>query len=277
GDWDRVVAHLVSIKRWEEAVDSLATKVPLARARELWYKYAAELLVERPAETVAGWIRMGGGLNPKHLIPAMVRYEASRTAGGHEKPEQDQAVRYLRFAVDKMGNRDAAVHNYLVGLYVGKAGEVGEESSGLLEFLRGHPVPHYDLHYALRLCSQAGLVSSCVAICQSVGLWDEAVELALASGRVADAEGCADRARAGGGMPTTTGYSDLLDDDDEDTRELRRKLWLRIARHVVEEKKDIKSAIELIKKSSDLLKLADILPFFPDFVLIDDFKDEICA
>ena len=30
-------------------------------------------------------------------------------------------------------------------------------------------------------------------------------------------------------------------------------------------------------KKCDLLKMVDILPFFPDFVLIDDFKDEICS
>lgn len=30
-------------------------------------------------------------------------------------------------------------------------------------------------------------------------------------------------------------------------------------------------------RRSDLLKIEDILPFFPDFVLIDDFKSEICA
>lgn len=29
-------------------------------------------------------------------------------------------------------------------------------------------------------------------------------------------------------------------------------------------------------QQSDLLKIEDILPFFPDFVLIDDFKEEIC-
>ena len=28
-------------------------------------------------------------------------------------------------------------------------------------------------------------------------------------------------------------------------------------------------------KSTDLLKIEDILPFFPDFVVIDDFKEEI--
>lgn len=29
--------------------------------------------------------------------------------------------------------------------------------------------------------------------------------------------------------------------------------------------------------NTDLLKIEDILPFFPDFVVIDDFKDEICT
>lgn len=30
-------------------------------------------------------------------------------------------------------------------------------------------------------------------------------------------------------------------------------------------------------ESTDLLNIEDILPFFPDFVVIDDFKTEICA
>ena len=29
-------------------------------------------------------------------------------------------------------------------------------------------------------------------------------------------------------------------------------------------------------ESTSLLKIEDILPFFPDFVVIDDFKDDIC-
>ena len=30
-------------------------------------------------------------------------------------------------------------------------------------------------------------------------------------------------------------------------------------------------------ENTDLLKVEDILPFFPDFVVIDDFKEEICT
>lgn len=52
---------------------------------------------------------------------------------------------------------------------------------------------------------------------------------------------------------------------------LRKKLWLTIAKHVVQDNKDIKTALEFLKQSN-LLKIEDILPFFPDFVLINDFK-----
>ena len=44
-----------------------------------------------------------------------------------------------------------------------------------------------------------------------------------------------------------------------------------LARHVVEEKRDIKRAMEFLHEC-DLLNIEDILPFFPDFVTIDHFK-----
>lgn len=36
------------------------------------------------------------------------------------------------------------------------------------------------------------------------------------------------------------------------------------------------SAMKFLE-STDLVKIEDILPFFPDFVVIDDFKTEICS
>lgn len=49
-----------------------------------------------------------------------------------------------------------------------------------------------------------------------------------------------------------------------------------VARHLIDEKKvNVKEAIALLDEC-DLLKIEDILVFFPDFVVIDDFKPEIC-
>ena len=69
-------------------------------------------------------------------------------------------------------------------------------------------------------------------------------------------------------------------DRPEEDHILRKKLWLVIAQHVIEQDKsdkgeNIRKAIAFRKETDSLLKVEDILPFFPNFVLIDDFKDAI--
>ncbi|KAL8201520.1 hypothetical protein R6Q57_012859 [Mikania cordata] len=65
-------------------------------------------------------------------------------------------------------------------------------------------------------------------------------------------------------------------DKVEDDEDLRKKLWLMVAKHVEQEKgtkrENIRKAIAFLKETDGLLKIEDILPFFPDFALIDDFK-----
>lgn len=66
-------------------------------------------------------------------------------------------------------------------------------------------------------------------------------------------------------------------DKVEDDEDLRKKLWLMVAKHVIEQEKgakreNIRKAIAFLKETDGLLKIEDILPFFPDFALIDDFK-----
>ena len=50
---------------------------------------------------------------------------------------------------------------------------------------------------------------------------------------------------------------------------------IQVAKHVVQEKNDIKLAMEFLKECPSV-KIEDILPFFPDFVTIDHFKAAIC-
>ena len=46
--------------------------------------------------------------------------------------------------------------------------------------------------------------------------------------------------------------------------------------YLFQEDKNIKRAMDFLQESRDLLKIEDILPFFPDFVTIDHFKDALC-
>ena len=85
---------------------------------------------------------------------------------------------------------------------------------------------------------------------------EEAVSIALKHLSLEDAKKCLDFA--------------------QDNTEARRKIWLMIAKDEVENKNDIKEAMACLQECEGLVKVEDILPFFPNFVTIDHFKDAIC-
>ncbi|KAI8834856.1 Pep3/Vps18/deep orange family-domain-containing protein [Chytridium lagenaria] len=259
GDYERVITHWITEKRWDKAIEFLSKQNNV----ELHYKFAGVLFENSPGEAVNLWIKQAG-LNSRRLLPALLEAEHA----GSTK-SLDHAIRYLSFVTKKLNVDDPAVHNYLLSLYVLQAR--ADEEEKLLNFyiLRYHIIcrfflsnfwnqqdnVHFDLQYALRLCSRENLTQACITIYSLMGLYEQAVSLALKHKDLELARINADKPR----------------DDDN----LRKKLWLLIAQYVIEEKRDIKQAMNYLKHC-ELLKIEDILPCFPDFVLIDDFKEELC-
>ncbi|XP_072969864.1 vacuolar sorting protein 18 [Typha angustifolia] len=225
---------------------------------DLQYKFAPDLIVLDAYETVESWMIARNKLNPRKLIPAMMRYASEPRA----KNETHEVVKYLEFSVKELHNEDPGVHNLLLSLYAKQ-----DDEKQLLKFLdtkigRGRtngPDFFYDPKYALRLCLKEKRMRACVSIYSMMSMHEEAVALALQVDlELAKAE------------------ADKVEDDED----LRKKLWLMVAKHVIEQEKgdkdeNIRKAIALLTETN-LLKIEDILPFFPDFVLIDDFQEEIC-
>lgn len=242
GDYGRILSHYVCVKDWERVLSTLLS-LPDSSV-DLIYKFSPELIANDPEATVSMWLAQPA-IEPKRLFPALVH-----------APSDAPAIRYLKACV-RGGATDPAIHNYLLSLLAQRAcrrDATETDNAELLKFIDS-PAPHYDLKYALRLCTKLSKTRACVLIYGKMGLYEEAVDLALSE----DLE----LAKLNASRP-----------DDE---VLRRRLWLRIAEHVVKENRDdIRPTMELIK-SCDLLKLEDILPFFPNFDKIDNFKRDICA
>ncbi|XP_074661920.1 vacuolar protein sorting-associated protein 18 homolog [Tubulanus polymorphus] len=248
-DYERVLEHHIQHDHFEEAL-----KVLLEHGKDrtdLYYKYSPLLMQNIPRDTVSSWIHMARRLDPKRLIPALVQYDHNTSIV--DEQQGNEVIRYLEFCVRTLDNKDQSIHNYLLSLYV-KLNKLDELMTYLTVEGEDQDIVHYDLKYALRLCSQHGLKRPCVHIYSTMNLFDEAVDLAL--------QVDVDLAKKNADKPS-------------DNEELRKKLWLRIARHVVEEDKDIKKAMQFVQECN-LLKIEDVLPFFPDFVTIDHFKDAIC-
>jgi hypothetical protein len=164
----------------------------------------------------------------------------------------------LEHEVQQRGNRDPAIHNYLVSLYAHE-----EDEGPLLDFIDAHlEAPVFDYKYALRLCHDQRKTRACVKIYAAMGQMQEAVVLALAI----DADFAHSIVRDS--ETSLTPAARHVDDEE------RKRLWLIIARHLIVNNKDVSRAMTMLKPCD--LRLEDILPYFPDFVRIGDFKDEIC-
>ncbi|XP_071119989.1 vacuolar protein sorting-associated protein 18 homolog [Mytilus edulis] len=242
-DFEKVISHYLQQDDYNGALLILRKQSDV----ELYYKFSPLLMQYIPKETVTAWIAKSAELEPMKLIPALVQYD-------HDKYREqgNEAITYLEFCVEKLTNKEMAIHNYLLSLYAIL------RPDRLMQYLdiQGTDPDEicYDLKYALRLCMEHDRKKACVHIYSLMGLYEEAVDLAL------DVD--VELAKTQAEKPEDT--------DDE----LKKKLWLRIARHVVEKEKDVKRAMEFLHEC-DLLKIEDILPFFPDFVTIDHFKDAI--
>jgi len=243
-DTERVIQYMLTKKQH----NIILTLPALQKDPELVYKYCAQLLHAEPDLTISMLVNLGRTLSPVKLLPSFL---VSQSEADIAVP----CIRYLEHAVKALNCKEESVHNLLVSLYV------KHQPEKVLDYLPTLKNSFScDPKYALKQCMEAGLVREAVHLYSVLGQHERALEMALTVD-VNLAADCADAA--------------AKQADGQLSKDLGRKLWLMVARHVVQENNDIKQAMEFLKKC-DTVKIEDILPFFPDFVTIDHFKDAIC-
>ncbi|QDS70037.1 hypothetical protein FKW77_003933 [Venturia effusa] len=245
-DYNYVLSYWIQRDRWEESLAVLKKQT----SPENFYKYSSVLMANVPVALVDILMRQSN-LDPDRLIPALLNYNKITNV----PLNQNQAIRYLNFVINQLQSLDPSIHNTLISIY---AAAPTKDETALLSYLRAQSYAQeqsYDADFALRLCIQHQRVQSCVHIYTSMEQYARAVALALKHDNIDLASSVADRCD---GNPA-----------------LRKKLWLAIAKEVIKKTSGIKAAIEFLKRC-ELLRIEDLIPFFPDFVVIDDFKEEIC-
>jgi hypothetical protein len=245
-DYNYVLAYWIQRDRWDESLVVLKKQT----SPDNFYKYSSVLMASVPVELVDILMRQSN-LDPLRLIPALLNYNKIANV----PLNQNQSIRYLNFVINQLQSTHPSIHNTLISIY---AAAPTKDETALLTYLRAQTFAQeqsYDADFALRLCIQHQRVQSCVHIYTSMSQYKRAVDLALKHDEIELASSVADRCD---GNPA-----------------LRKKLWLAIAKEVIKKTSGIKAAIEFLKRC-ELLRIEDLIPFFPDFVVIDDFKEEIC-
>lgn len=248
-DYNYVLSYWINRERWPEAMTVLTKQTD----PEMFYRYSTVLMSHVAGDLIQVLMRQSA-LDTKKMIPALLNY--NKVHGSNVILSQNQAVRYLQFCINHTHTSEPAVHNTLISIY---AAHPTQDETALLQYLKSQSQNHeqfYDADFALRLCIAHKRVQSAVHVYTTMQQYASAVDLALKYDEVELAAAVADR-------------------PDNDAI-LRKKLWLKVAKKVIGQNKSIKSAIEFLK-GCELLRIEDLIPFFPDFVIIDDFKEEICA
>ncbi|KAJ5182725.1 hypothetical protein N7492_000341 [Penicillium capsulatum] len=246
-DYNYVLSYWIQREKWSEALNVLQRQ----SEPDVFYKYSSVLMTHTATGLIEILMRQTN-LDPERLIPALLNYNKTASVSLN----QNQAVRYLNFIIVNHPNPSAAVHNTLISIH---ASSPSGSEAGLLTYLQSQPSspPPYDADFALRLCIQHKRVQSCIHIYSAMGQYLQAVELALEHDDIELAAIVADR--------------------PEGNDKLRKKLWLLVAEKKIRQPgTGIKDAIEFLRRCQ-LLRIEDLIPFFPDFVVIDDFKNEICT
>lgn len=201
--------YWITRENWTKAVAALHKQT----SPEVFYKTASVLLTHAPMETVNVWVQQHE-LDPTKLTPALLAYNDTIRV----PLTQNQAIRYLIFAIDQLNNTDSSVHNALISIY---ASHTESDERFLLNYLRSQPKPaYYDVDFALRLCLQFKRVRSGVHIYSEMELYEQAVQLALDHG---EAE-----------------LAMIVADLPEEDPVRRKKLWLSIVDKVVKEQDGMK-------------------------------------
>ncbi|WFC96225.1 hypothetical protein MBRA1_002881 [Malassezia brasiliensis] len=252
GDTRSIVARAIERAAYDEALRTLAAHDDVA----LYYDFSVPLMQHAPAATVACWKRHTG-LDAVRLIPALLQHRAPPGAA-------DVALDYLTHVAYEQHSEAVAVHNLLLTRLAARAADAAQPEAvrstardalqTCIEGQRTGGRVYFDLDYALRLCARHALHDPCVRLYARMERHENAVHLALEAGDVDLACRCAELAP---------------------NRDVRKKLWLQCAAQVIRAEHGVQDAMAFLQRTS-LLTLEDVLPLFPDFVVIDGFQEEIC-
>ena len=77
---------------------------------ELFYQHGPTLMQTIPKRFIDSVMTQGKRLNPLKLMPSLLVNARS--------DQELEAIRYLEYAVNELGNKDTAVHNFLLSLYI---------------------------------------------------------------------------------------------------------------------------------------------------------------
>ncbi|CAI4047577.1 hypothetical protein SUVZ_12G1960 [Saccharomyces uvarum] len=259
-DMKFLLSYWIDQGNWYESLKILLT----INDNDLVYKYSLILLLNSPEATISTWMKLRN-LNPNKFVPTILKYftnwqnSAKLVSNSLEYPE-NYSLTYLKWCVKEVPRIcDPIIYNSILYMMITDPKNDVILENDTIKFMRSNE-NKFDLNFQLRLSLKYKKTKVSIFLLTRLKLFDDAIDLAL--------------------------KNDLIDDckiivNDETLIEdykLRKRLWLKIAKHLLLSMKDIdiKQLIRtILNDSNEVLTIKDLLPFFNEYTTIANLKEEL--
>uniref|UniRef100_A0A1I8AWU2 Vacuolar protein sorting-associated protein 18 homolog n=1 Tax=Steinernema glaseri TaxID=37863 RepID=A0A1I8AWU2_9BILA len=274
-DHTKVIDTHIHLQNYEAALEVVSVQ----EDPELFYQYSPLLFPHIPKKMFSAWTK-NEKISPAKLLPTLYKCHASEEM-------RNAAMYYIKWALSKAKKEKSVVDKQMQNFFISLLANYKPEQ--LLPYFESYgklrrEVP-YDVEFALRICLEkdaektVDLSRCCVFLYCVAEMFEQAVDRALpidlnlAKQCVKMMDERSDAEINSFILP----FSDFEDRPQKYSTEMKRRIWLKIARYVITEQKDVEACMNLLKESNNILKIQDLLPHFPQFTKIEHFKEPLCA
>ena len=292
GDHEFVIKYFLTHQKWEDALSTLSAQ----QKDYLIYNSATVLLINCPVKVVDAWMRLIDDIDPIKLMPALITYNKIIAIPQNIQPENNQAIRFLKFLIYEKYVQNRLIQNLFFSTLITYPNLADEDS--ILLYLEQYQLiktssfskfsisdVSFDYDFILRLCYKSNKIKSAIFLYSMTEKYEEAVDLALQNDLIDNAIMVADK---------------LITVDES----RRKELWLDISGKLINkilvnpnyikqnpdmfelegeqsdvanvetsENNQIYQLLQFLTNKCGNLTIKDLLPLFPEFTVIDNFKD----
>ncbi|KAI5963231.1 PEP3 [Candida pseudojiufengensis] len=284
-DYKFILDYHMENKNWELATKTLIKLYTNDELEEV-YRTSSQFLLNYP-KIIETWLKFDE-LDFDKFLPALLIYIDKNKNLSISK---NYAVRFLQKVHDK-GFKSKNLNNYYLSVLITyQTTEQDTINHLIIKFITNEK--SYDQNFILRLCILNKKLHPAILIFIDMGLFEQALDHALKNNSVEMGEIVLNK------------YEEIIDEAKEnheeevendhfiklekDSYNIRRKLWLNFSKYMINNicsgekigienldnsKNKLNSSLNYILSNSPL-SLKDLLPLFPETVMINEFKDEI--
>ncbi|RLV89117.1 Vacuolar membrane protein PEP3 [Spathaspora sp. JA1] len=284
-DYQFILKYYINKEDWTNSIKTLI-KIYTTDSYDLIYEYSTILLLNYPKVTIETWLRFTK-LDYEKLLPSILSY-CKQQQQQHSDYNSNYAIQFLQKVIyDLQGYKIKQLNNHYLSLLL----QYKDSTKSVIKFINF--TNNYDTQFILRLCINHKQYHPAIIILLELNLFEQALELALSNDLI------------NLGEFVLIKYEEYIKRNTQEQQQpeavaiklesanynTHKKLILQFSKHLIDwvyngkpvgipdideaKENKLNKVLGYILELTNVISLKDLLPLFPENIMINNFKQEI--